>query len=811
MSKQTGSAAKPTSTSPAPGFYDKYIQGREVYFLFGIILVVSYFVFSDFIRLKKVYLFRDIGSDSINIYFPGIAFMSDYIRNESAVIGWSFQQGMGQNMFPFYVSDFFSNFVTFFDKSQIPYWLVFMELIKIVLSGFVFFKFLKQLQVTSFAAFITALMYSFSGYMILGGCWTVFSTEALYAAVILYGFERWLQQGKFFWLVIGITLMALLQPFFLFMYTLLLAGYAIVRYYDVREKDTKKLLLFVAKTVGVATVAVLISSWQLFADLLQYSESPRVGGEASFFAKLQKQPLFGFADPLLRFTTVFRSFGSDMIGTGNEFRGWQNYLEAPLFYCGILSLVAFPQFFSSLNKRQKYFYGILTFLLCLPILFPYFRYAFWAFTGDYFRTFSLVIVLFMLIYTCRALAYIERERKINTVVLGVTVVFLLILLYSPAAQFKQGINTSLRSFATFLLLAYAVLLFLLAKRSGASALAKVGLLALCIIELATNSNITVNKRDVMTRELLREKVGYNDYTVEAVAFLKQRDKQFFRVNKDYMSGMAIHGSMNDAKVQGFYGTQSYFSFNQKNYIRFLADLEVIDPKDELATRWAKGLSERPVLFSLCSGKYWLSKRTDNALAGMGMDSIAKFGDVKVLSNRYALPFGVTYNQVVERRAFKQLSPAQRDFAILRACVIDSADVPTFTAMKNFNVADTLAPMSFDNYKAYGDALKKDSLTVTRFSENHIEGAIQTAAPKILFLSIPFDEGWSAKLNGAEARLYRVNCGLTGLVTASGNNKLELDFKPRYKKEGGYMSVAALVAFGGLLVLTRRKKEKEASV
>ena len=51
-------------------FYDTYIKGKELVYLLGISLVVCYIIFSDFISLKKVYLFRDIGSDSLNIYFP---------------------------------------------------------------------------------------------------------------------------------------------------------------------------------------------------------------------------------------------------------------------------------------------------------------------------------------------------------------------------------------------------------------------------------------------------------------------------------------------------------------------------------------------------------------------------------------------------------------------------------------------------------------------------------------------------------------------------------------------------------------------
>lgn len=802
---------KPATETSAPGFYDRYIKGKELYYLLGLITLVSYFVFSDFIRLKKVYLFRDIGSDSINIYFPALTFMSDYIKNESAEIGWSFQQGMGQNMFPMSIGDFFSNFLTYFDKSKIPYGLAFIEIVKIFLTGFVFYKFLKELKFSNYAALVFSFCYTFSGFMIMGGCWSIFSVEALYAALILYGFERWLQHGKFTWFVISITLMALLQPFFLFMYTILLAGYAIVRYHDVKEKDTKKFLIFVGKTIGLAALAVFISSYQLFADILQYTESPRVGGEASFFAKLQKQPMFGLADPLLRFTTVFRSFGTDMLGTGTNFRGWQNYLEAPLFYCGILSLVTFPQFFISLTTRQKYFYGVLTTVLCLPILFPYFRYAFWAFSGDYFRTFSLVIILFMIMFSAKAITYIEQTKKINKIVLGVTVVFLLILLYSPAAQFKAGVNEGLRSFVTFLLLAYAGLLIGLTQKNTIRNFSKMALLILCVVELAASSNTTVNKRDVMTKELLREKVGYNDYTVESIAYLKQIDKDFYRVNKEYMSGLAIHGSMNDAKVQGFYGTPSYFSFNQKNYIKFLGDLNVIDVKDENSTRWAKGLQDRPVLFSLCAGKYWLSKRDNAGLESMGMDSINRFGDVKVYKNKFALPFGVTYDKVISRSEFLKFSSGQKDFGILRACVIDDENMADLKSLKQFNPADTLQPITFDAYQQFVDGLKKDKFAINKFSENHITGTVNTPESKVLFFAMPFDEGWSVKVNGQDAKLQRLNCGLTGLITQKGNNNVELSFTPRYKKMGALVSLISLALFAGLQVINYMRNRNKVAV
>lgn len=795
MSKQVNTKKETPSTSDS-NFYDSYIKGKELYYLLGLILISCYLIFSDFISFKKIYLFRDIGSDSINIYFPWLTNYSDI----NGVPGWSFSQGMGQNVFPIWLGDFFSDFLTLFDKSKIPYGLAFMEILKIFLSGLVFYKFLKEVKLSNFSALIFSILFSFSGFIILGGCWAIFSTEALYIAIILYGFERWLNHQKFFWFVFGIMCLAFLQPFLLLPYTIVMSTYICARYFDIHEVTSKTFFIFIIKTIGLASIGVAISCYQLLPDALQYLESPRVGGESSFFAKLQQQSMFGLADDALRFTTTFRAFGSDMIGTGSNFRGWQNYLEAPLFYCGIFCLVAFPQFFSSLTNRQKWFYGSITALFCTPILFPYFRYAFWAFSGDYFRAFSLVIVIFMVMFSARAISYIEKNNKINKVVLAVTVLVLLFLLYTPANQFKPAVNTSLRSIVTLLILTYAALLYGLSTTTSFKSISKTVLIVLCFFEVAYFSSITVNKRDVVTGSMLKDKVGYNDYSVESIAYLKNIDKGFFRINKDYSSGLAIHSSINDAKVQNFYGTSSYYSFNQKNYIKFLGDLNVIDVKDENSTRWAKGLGDRPILFSLASGKYWLSKRTDRAVVNMGFDSIAKFGDVTVYKNKFALPFGFTYDKAIGEDEFKKLSPTQKDFCLLRACIIGNEDKSTFTFLKPFNVADTVAPITFDNYIAYVNELKKDNFVISKFTDNNIVGSVNVNEAKTLFFSIPFDEGWHVKVNGADAKLYRINAGLTGLPITKGNNKVELTFEPRLKKLGLNITISGLIILILLLAL-----------
>jgi len=291
--------------------------------------------------------------------------------------------------------------------------------------------------------------------------------------------------------------------------------------------------------------------------------------------------------------------------------------------------------------------------------------------------------------------------------------------------------------------------------------------------------------------------------VEAIKYIKDRDKGFYRINKDYRSGPAVHASFNDAKVQGYFGTQSYHSFNQINYVRFLGIMGIIDTKDELQTRWINGFLERPLLLSITSGKYILAKKAEPLRKMFGYDSLTTIGDVSIFKNKYAEPLAVAYEQSLDEPSFKALSQSQKDIYLFKGCVVDSGDNDVSTAVKKYNLADTALPTTMDLYYQSAEALAKKGLTITQFKENHITGTIATQVSSILFYSIPFDAGWTAKVNGKEVKVHRVNCGFIGLVLPAGNNNVELSFTPRYLKTGGMVSLVSIIMFIVLLGIARK--------
>src|SRR5437773_2636262 len=70
-------------------YFDKY----GLVILIFLLIAISCFLFRDFIFLKKIYLYKDIGSDSINATYPHEFQVSYYMQNISLIPKWSFYQG----------------------------------------------------------------------------------------------------------------------------------------------------------------------------------------------------------------------------------------------------------------------------------------------------------------------------------------------------------------------------------------------------------------------------------------------------------------------------------------------------------------------------------------------------------------------------------------------------------------------------------------------------------------------------------------------------------------------------------------------
>lgn len=841
--------------------------------LLGLVGVIVLIVFKNFVFHKYIYLFKDIGGDSYNVYYPSFYHFASYLRLEGIPM-WTFTQGMGQNLYPGNINDPFDLLLYIIGPDNIAHGIISVELLKIFLAGAIFYGYLNIFRLNKAACLFGGLIMSFSGYLILGSTgWYAHSSNVVYTIFLLFSFEKFYQQNKWYFLPVAVFLIAT-SPFRLYINGVFLILYATFRLASDEDVNFRKSIATFIKTGLLSFLGIGLSSVFIIGQLSRMINSPRVIGEVSQVNELSAIPLFSYAGIHHYITAILRLFSNDILGNGSNFKGWYNYLEAPSFYCGILTLIIVPQLFVFFKTRKKIIYTVFLALLIFPVIFPWFRYAMFLFMGDYYKHgLSLFLPVTLIIFGSLAFDRIVKNNKIHLGVLIVTSMVLLIFLYFPYFSFfnystefinLHPLDKNLQHIAGCFLISYTALLIVYSYIKNKKVVILLIILVACL-EAGYMTNKTVNSRIAVSSEEFKQKKGYNDFTIEAVQYLKSKDQSFYRISKDYISNITEQSSFNDAKVQGYYGLSSYSSFNQLNYIRFLRTIGEISPDNELETRWVPGLINRPLLSSFAGVKYSLSKRKEPLAAVTGDNIIGSIGDVKLLENKHCLPLGFVYNKYVTLKDFKDLSKIQKDLLLYQAVVVEPPYEQITKTLSPFDLTNTLTfptgsflqldqaifqsakkideisrsisendsppdelikkPEQNEKLKTEFNRLldtrkqileirngaiterQKTIFKTNSFSENKITGTVNMPAPGVLFFSIPFDEGWHIYVNGREAQPERINIGFTGLFLDKGEYNINLEFKAPFLRIGSIISFIALIIYVGLFYyyFNRRKK------
>ena len=718
-------------------------------------------------------LYKDIGSDSVNSYYPDFVHLSNYIRSEGFP-SWSFYVGMGQDL-AYATGYLIWQPVSWLPRELIAHGLVFQHLGKVLIAGLFFFRFLWLRGLYWPTALLGSLLLSFSAYMCMGSCWYPLADEVVCFAGILLATEQALQRGRWLMFALAVALVGMINPFFLYLCALFLLSYVPIRLFGQYGWQPRIILRICLALAAVAALGVGLGAIVTLPYLQAVLNSPRGSGTTSAVATLSSFPLFGLESARHYITAAFRPFANDMLGAGDDFHGWQNYLEAPLSYCGLFCLVIFPQAFIGAPRRQRIISLLFLAGILILTVFPWFRYLFWLFQGDYYRTYSLFSILGLITLSMMAFSHYIEGRPLSLGALAATTVVLVGTLYLPFEELQTLINPGLKRAATIFLLLYGIVLAAgqLMKRQKIAACLILGLAA---VELVQFDRITVSNRKTVSKQELRERVSYNDETLDAVRDLKTSDGNFFRITKFPPSGPSVWPSLNDAMVFGYYGTSSYSSFNNFNYTNFLTAVDAMPPNSESETRWAIGLIGNAVSSIFAGEKYALVSDPRPFQTPPQYRFIKPYGKYYLFHNELFLPLGLTYNRYIEEDVFRQLPTGAKSEALVRAVALSKENEAEKQGLAQMTTSELERDIRDTPLPDVVAARRDTALVLTSFRQNRIEGTVRLGQKSILVLQTPFDRGWRALQDGQAAPVLKVDAGLLGVGLDAGEHKVELHYR-----------------------------------
>ncbi len=142
------------------------------------------------------------------------------------------------------------------------------------------------------------------------------------------------------------------------------------------------------------------------------------------------------------------------------------------------------------------------------------------------------------------------------------------------------------------------------------------------------------------------------------------------------------------------------------------------------------------------------------------------------------------------------SVAPYESYILDVGVLPAGETVTLSVTSDTAVAGNFYVATLDE-EAYTEGmktLKQSQLKVSEYSGNHITGSVNAAQKGVMMTSIPYDAGWTVRVDGKAVNTYAVCEGFLAFDMAAGKHTVTMEFYP----EGWWIGV--MISGGSIVIL-----------
>lgn len=108
-------------------------------------------------------------------------------------------------------------------------------------------------------------------------------------------------------------------------------------------------------------------------------------------------------------------------------------------------------------------------------------------------------------------------------------------------------------------------------------------------------------------------------------------------------------------------------------------------------------------------------------------------------------------------------------------------------------------------------LNKEHLTNVKVKTNKITGKITCDNDKVLCMSIPYSDGWSAYVDGKKTEVKQANTMYLAIELEKGEHKVEFKYQTPQLKLGGIVSCLGIIMYVVVLFVYKRKERHESTL
>jgi len=734
--------------------------------------------------------YGDYNSQQIPFYIHA----HDFIKSEG--LGWDWGTDLGSNFvgsYSFYLlgSPFF--WLTLpLPNSLVVFAMPVLLAVKHGVAVLTSYAFIKRFVRSKNAALIGAVLYAFSGFQLFNIFFNHFHDVTALFPLMLIALEEYVNNNRRGYFAITVAVMGMVNYFFFTGQAVFVIIYILARLGSPDFRMTWKKFFGVAleAVIGVMTAMVILLpaalgilgnyriNERLYGlDLVTYSDKTRILRIIQSFFMIPDVP----ARP-----NLFSSDNAKWASIGG-------YL--PMF--SMAGVIAFA-------KSRKKHWSVKLVAVCIVCAFiPVLNSMFYTFNSSYYARWYYMPILIMAMMTAHALDDVRVDFKP-----AIRICFGVMAAMAVIAILPKKVDDEVKWFEFANYPAYFALVL------GVSI---VGLILLYRVD-----KLRRNGYDFMKSAFI---------STLACTFASTVCVVYFGVSlgsyPDTYIGNGIKGSENlqlDNPDDAFYRLD--ISENYDNYpmmweqssmraFQSTVPASIMEFYSEIGiTRdvASRAPIENYTLRGLFSVKYYLERVDENTkeeytymteLPGFSYKDIQN--GFYVYENDYYIPMGFAYDYYTPLEDTTKHTDTTIERSMLRSLVISEEDAK--------NNADIVTELPYDMMAVLGqedyirDCMDRQAEACSEFEYDSegFDAKIALDKSKLVFFSVPYEDGWKAYVNGKPADIIRANYGFMAVRAEQGENTITFEYETPGLKIGFICTLAGITILIGYLFVMRNKK------
>lgn len=191
----------------------------------------------------------------------------------------------------------------------------------------------------------------------------------------------------------------------------------------------------------------------------------------------------------------------------------------------------------------------------------------------------------------------------------------------------------------------------------------------------------------------------------------------------------------------------------------------------------------------------------------GYSYVATQNGYKIYENKNYIPYGFYFDSYITEKQYYDCDEENRHLLLLKALVLTDEQVEKYgdlmTHIENVNsLAYTSTAYAHDCH-----VLQRNTCSTFEYGNSSFYAEITCPAgeDKLVFFSVPYENGWTAKVNGVEAEIEKVDIGFMAVRVKGGTtNKIEFEYHTPGVIPGAVVTAVCIVLYTVYMLISKKK-------